>query len=417
MKAFLAHLDTLDDDFSVFSAKRTPPEPEAIDEVERALGLPLSREHRELVEKLGCMAIVAKESVWPRPTPFAVRPLWQLCFGVEIFGLGAEQAPALDLLSQAKAYSPQAKKLVPAARVIGLPECVGYDAEGKLFAWAPGGQPTPLAHATLFDWLAERIDELSKNKDAIKTAPPRDAAGDDEAGVNELVAAWTEAPDDAARVLVLRDLADYESKLPPPAVALALAALKSPSLRDDALQLFDLDAYPEAVESLLSLLDAVKREPRWVHGVSFDRTCAALATCGEDDPRVVFVLAASLVVRERVHAALGAFNALRRLGDKARAAAPTLEGLLEDESPWLRVQARATLVAVTGELEPHVAEIVDMLDFQTESGDVKAAAQRALAHIGKRTLPWVYEAQKQHARARVRAAAAELVPALEKSRR
>jgi len=80
-----AKLDALDDDFSIFAAKA--PTEARIDTLEKKLGLALHPEHRVLIAKTAACAVIADEKVWPRPKAFEIRPAWQFCLGLEIFGL------------------------------------------------------------------------------------------------------------------------------------------------------------------------------------------------------------------------------------------------------------------------------------------------------------------------------------------
>jgi hypothetical protein len=104
----LARIEALDDDFDLFASRKQRPTAERIAAAEERLGARLRDDHRALVEALGCCAVLAKESVWPRPRAFEVRPTWQLTFGIEIFGLAPnDAAPALDVVTQSQARAPR----------------------------------------------------------------------------------------------------------------------------------------------------------------------------------------------------------------------------------------------------------------------------------------------------------------------
>ena len=61
-----------------------------------------------------CLAVVASEEVWPRPVEFEVRPAWQFCFGIEVFGEAPTTAPALDVVVQTNERKPAGKKKLAA---------------------------------------------------------------------------------------------------------------------------------------------------------------------------------------------------------------------------------------------------------------------------------------------------------------
>src|SRR5690349_1206742 len=83
--------DLPDDDFMLFAdraaAERAAEMKDSLAAVEAKLGIPLSPEHRAIVERWGAMAVVAKQTSWPRPQKFDVRPAWQFAFAVEVFGV------------------------------------------------------------------------------------------------------------------------------------------------------------------------------------------------------------------------------------------------------------------------------------------------------------------------------------------
>lgn len=194
-KDVLDRTQSFDDDFSVYSARESPPTKAKIDAAEKALGVKLRPDHRALIALLGCAAVLAKESVWPRLQPFEVAPSWRFFHGVEIFGLSSPAVPALDVVKQAKAWKPDGKGVfVPAIHRVGDPSCVGYDLRGRLHTWKPGEVPAKLSAGSLVKVLLSWLDTLMSDKERVRasaaplpTKSPRAKAGD---AVDASLDAW-----------------------------------------------------------------------------------------------------------------------------------------------------------------------------------------------------------------------------------
>lgn len=162
----------LDDDFDAFWGRRFPPSADQIDSLERTIGLPLSADHRGLIELIGAGAIVAKQSVWPAPNEFETRPLWQFWRGLEFFGYEASgRTPPLDLALQVKQRAMEGEiPLVPCYRRIGDTFCFGYDADGVIYEWeATGREPPRKVHGTsMLELISNDIRSLTTNKERMK---------------------------------------------------------------------------------------------------------------------------------------------------------------------------------------------------------------------------------------------------------
>lgn len=165
-------IDTLDDDFQLFAGPpATKPQLAA---VAKALGIPLRKDHAALIAERSCFAVLVNEKVWPRPVEFDIRPAWQFCFGLEVFGIAPDTAPALDVVTQTNARQPAGKKrLVAAMKRIGDRRCVGYDRAGTLYEWEPGGDPERTQGGTLEEILLTWLETLATDREAMKAAPKK----------------------------------------------------------------------------------------------------------------------------------------------------------------------------------------------------------------------------------------------------
>ena len=168
LKQLLEELESLDDDFMVFSGRKKPPTPAAVKAMEKALAVPLTKAHRELVLSIGCLAVLVKPEVWPRPKELDVRPAWQFQYGFEVFGIAAE-ATALDCVAQKKARAPETKtKLVPAVRWISDRLCLGYGKDGEWVEWERGHAPAKVNGDALFDLISGMLKTLATDKEKMK---------------------------------------------------------------------------------------------------------------------------------------------------------------------------------------------------------------------------------------------------------
>ena len=168
----------------------------------------------------------------------------------------------------------------------------------------------------------------------------------------------------------------------------ALIALLSDGdsdVRAQAQSAFEDAPSPRAIEPLIAAIAREKREnARWVYGVEIQRLCEALGACGAGDPTAIDVLAQNLIVSESMYAALGAFDALAKMGPKAEHARSALEAIVRDANPWQRAQAHRALWAQDGDTERHVKALVPILAETKEGGGSAAAsAKLALEFIGE----------------------------------
>ena len=278
----LKTIEALDDDFDLFWGRKSPPTKAQIDAAEKALGAKLRDDHRALIRTIGAGAVLAKESVWPRAKEFDVRPMWQFLIGVEIFGVPSSgDAPVIEVVTQSRERAPAAKgKHVAAMKQIGSRRCIGYDAKGRLFEWAPGEAPESIGADGLLDVLAGWLDTLVADKNrmkaeaAAKPRKPKKSVGGDldavvdgwlarlEADTRGVVSAeLRKAPADVRRHLADRLLALTAEKKPDGDMIYRL-----PDLTDDPrvlARLFALAAHANAEirEIAVSMIDCLDERP------------------------------------------------------------------------------------------------------------------------------------------------------------
>ena len=363
LKSVLTRLEALDDDFMVFSAASTPPSATDLDALETELGVPLRADHRAIIGALGSGAIVVNESVWPRPVELEVRPSWQFCFGVEIFGIAPETAPAVDAVRQSSARKPVGvAPFVAAARRIGERGCVGYGANGELVSCEPGGSTEPAPASNLYDVLLGWLRTLEDDKERIKADAPR--AGVRKSTKKSGIRGALDGKPASALAALARSLRDPDEKIVSEA-AEALATCSDPSV----------------IAPLAEALAVVQKNPRWVHGVAAGRIFTALGAAAAgagpaDLARAIALLTANLDPRDDRYAALPAFRALIALERKAEGAVPALERAAGGKDPYLATLARHALGAITGNYGPHRAALEAAA--KSKEGAVRAVAESAL---------------------------------------
>jgi hypothetical protein len=167
---FLARIKAIEDDeFSFFAALNNPPETVSIQAAEKRLGVQFTPEHRELVETIGCFALVASEEVWPLPKAGEIRPIWQFLRGIELFGVAPQCPTALDIVKQAEAWRPAGRrKLIPAARLVGGSTVIGYGGDQALVEWEKGATPRRLSARSFINHLDGWLTTLVKDKERFK---------------------------------------------------------------------------------------------------------------------------------------------------------------------------------------------------------------------------------------------------------
>lgn len=163
-----AAIEALDDDFNVFSARRNPPDDDALATIEAALERPLPAAHRAFMRTWGCMAIIAKESVWPPPVAYEIRPRWQMSYGLEIFG-AAPAGHQLSIITAREALRARglAPTLLPLAKQIGA--FAYLCADGDALVWLAG--PLDVDREPVDDYeteLLRLVAQLVRDKDRIK---------------------------------------------------------------------------------------------------------------------------------------------------------------------------------------------------------------------------------------------------------
>ena len=402
----LAWIDALDDDFAWFSSQSKPPKKAAVDAVEKKLGIPLAPAHREILEALGALAVVADEKVWPRPVLYQTVPLWKHHWGFEVLGVAPNTA--LDVVKQTKARAP---KGFVAAIVRGGGTVVGYDAKGKLFDWTNGEKPSPIKAKNLFAVIDEWLGQLAEDKAKLTTKAPGDEwidkliddrtkaragaqlAKEKPAVVDRVLALVekkiAEGEDDIALVYglgkaaknapvaaALQAYARGDKKGPSRSVAMGalatqgleakhvvptlLVCLADPSDPIAAKAAYFLQRYaePSMVKPLVALLERVqnaKRELGGSHAGTILETLAVIGkkAKGKELDAIVDVLAANLAPPDK-YDALPAFVSLQELGSKAKRAVPALEKSVVSKDKYLSTLARRTLGAITGDWAPHL---------------------------------------------------------------
>ncbi len=410
-------IEALDDDFNIYSMSQKLPSAEQIATVEKELGMCLSAEHRALVQRFGALAIVAKEEAWPRPAALDIRPRWQFGYAIEVLGvLGGQSAPALDLVTQARAHQPRgATPLVPAIHIAGDAFVVGYDATGALFSWSAGAEPERIAPAGLLELLLARIDALAADKDRIKAAPP-DNEDDDEDETDLSTLLQRLASKDTEERREAREAIAGRDQIPEAAVRAAIDCLPDEEVRDKAIEVLEESKSPLALEPLLRALERAQENPAWATEGEADKLFSAIGACGRGDERAVRTLAANLII-EPSHGgkftALNAFKALAEMRSGAAMATARLLAVAGDADAWRRANAHATLLAVTGDVATHAPPLIELLDHEAEGGAAGAAARGGLRDCGAPSLPFLREAQA-HPRPTVRDQAAKLVTAIER---
>lgn len=163
--AISAAIEDLDDDFNVFSARATPPDEATLAGLEAELGAPLPAAHRRLLASWGCLAIIAKDEVWPPPIAFEIRPAWQMHRGLELYGVAPAGHPLSILTARAALHSHGAPPgVVPLMKQIGAFAYVCADGDELVWLTRDGREPVA-------DYQAEAlrlIAQLVRDKDRIK---------------------------------------------------------------------------------------------------------------------------------------------------------------------------------------------------------------------------------------------------------
>ena len=156
-------LDTLGDDFRLWSSLRRPPDAAAIAAAEARAGFPFPPEYRELLARVGALYLDVNESVWPRPAEFEVRPLWQMCFGFWVHGV--HDHPDLDVTAN------RVGDFWPVLRIagLGLADAVGYDRNGRLSRLTDEGI-VPV-EGTLADHVLAATRTLAEDRERLRTEP------------------------------------------------------------------------------------------------------------------------------------------------------------------------------------------------------------------------------------------------------
>jgi HEAT repeat protein len=393
----VAVLDGLNDDFTVLTSRGAAPDESAIAAVESALGTTLAPGHRELIRRLGYLAAFAKESAWPRPREWEVRPLWQHNFGIELFGVAPAVPERLDVVAQTRQHVPsQGPPLVAMMRKTGDRWVVGYDAEHVLWTWQsdapaermPAGDPLAL----LGEWLSALVADTLRIKAEPPSLPER---GDKPPPDLDDILARLRSEDLSDREDAVSDLGDLADNPPPAAVDALIATLEDEFLRGHAADVLELYADPRALDALLAALEREKTHERWQYRGIFESICTAIGVCGDEDPRAVEALAEHLIIDGHYYAALYAFKALERLGPRAVAAITALRRCVSQGNAWQAAHGHATLYAIDHDAAAHIPPLVEALSHSDSS--VQAAASLALEDIGALALPYLDRAAAEDA--------------------
>jgi hypothetical protein len=164
-------LDTLGDDFRLFSARRTPPGEGPVAEAERALGVAFDPAYRSFLCAWGSMIVDVKEDVWPRPVEFEVRPLWQMQFGRVVNGVGPGAPPVASTLDWARRMRERtAEPLIPVIHAFGGGAIHCYDGAGRFGIWAHDSGFEPIAIGFV-DAVVETITTLREDCERLRTEP------------------------------------------------------------------------------------------------------------------------------------------------------------------------------------------------------------------------------------------------------
>jgi hypothetical protein len=165
-----AAIAALDDDFEVYSAASDPPSEAAIAAAEAALGRPLHPDHRALIARYGCAAVLVKESVWPRPVEFDVVPAWRFDFGFEIIGIAADAPPRMDVVHQARTLDAEGDpKIAYLRRTDGT--VLGYDADGTLWSVDPCDGPTEHDADEMVESILDILQAMIDDRDRLRAEP------------------------------------------------------------------------------------------------------------------------------------------------------------------------------------------------------------------------------------------------------
>lgn len=383
-------LDALDDDFSIFSGN--PPTKSAIVALEKKLGVKLLPEHRALIAKLASCAIIADEKAWPRPVAFEVRPAWQFCWGIEVFGIAPKTAGALDVVVQSTIRAPAGKqRLVAAMSRLGERTCVGYDAKGKLYEWEPKGRASALKAKGLLAILDSWLETLAEDKDKMKKAPSKKKTAAKAAG--KTAEQWLEQllDDDDADATANKLMKEA------PAVRAAVIALVTKALKKnpDATEHLWALAWIDKDEAVLDALIAYAQK-----GKDDVRTTAlGILGANEKKPkRVVPVLLAALADKDE-EVVQEAAAALENYADPTMIAPLTLALVKAQKSPrWVydvtvgNIMAVLAKAAAKGRAKDRDA-VVDVLTANLAPKASRYAAQPAfdgLIELGpkaKRAVP------------------------------
>lgn len=158
-----AFLDTLGDDFRLWSSLRRPPDAAAIAATEARVGFPFPPEYREFLARYGALYLDVNESVWPRPEEFELRPLWQMCFGFWVHGV--HEHPDLDVTEN------RVGDFWPVLRIagLGLADAIGYDRNGRLARL--GDEGIVPVEGTLADHVLAAMRRLADARERLRTEP------------------------------------------------------------------------------------------------------------------------------------------------------------------------------------------------------------------------------------------------------
>jgi HEAT repeat protein len=378
----LKQIEALDDDFNVFWSRKSPPTKAQIEAAEKALGAKLRDDHRVLVETIGCVAVVAKEAVWPRAKQLDVRPTWQLQFGVEVFGVDPDSTvKALDIVVLARERAPEgSKKLVPFLRRIGDRVSVGYDIHGRLHEWAPGQAATPLSSDDPLALLSGMLTQLVADKERMKKEgqKPVRPANATASGASGWLQRLLEASGERAEIVAL--LAKEPATMRAEVIDRLLAAASGDEPNDDAIWVLgEFAEEPRVLERLFELAEDEDEDLR--------DTAISVIGCIESRPAAAVPVLLRALEDESEEVRDGAAAAIKFYA-RPEAIEPLKQALVAAKraKDWQMGVLFGNLLEALGASGPGRDDVIDILlaHLELENRYATLPAYRALIAMGSK---------------------------------
>jgi hypothetical protein len=171
---YFANYRKAESDFEVFSALGSEASEADVSSFERAIGFRFPEEFREFsTSYLGCLGMVAKESIWPPPKKYEVGPFWSFLRGFMVFGFSKEAPLELSIEHRLAEFRKDftVTELVPFMKLYGCADRFCFDSSGRIFEFQHDdpAHPEPIA-SSFSDHLMAQVRDLEERMKRKKTA-------------------------------------------------------------------------------------------------------------------------------------------------------------------------------------------------------------------------------------------------------